>query len=290
MVRIGWLQDTHTKHDPTLPVPGAQQELIDAYNYLDTAKHVDTIVHGGDVCHPEDETADPHVRPRAYDRFFDLVEQTNDPTLLSHLVPGNHDTPLATFVEADDRCTLRRRVEFPGESVTMVLLNTHINSIVTGSPGSDSQGGVGTEYARVSRADVKWLDKQLADAGSNAKLVVPHASLTPLPECEYASVNGYRGEINDRSAYNIVMNHKYVHGTLSKHENVVVPVSHLYQFADEGSQVIDDVSYAWKRHYWKGSDNSFYTYGYIDIDGTGCTITTVDQSTRNETTILDTTF
>lgn len=296
-MQIGWIQDTHTHTDANANTSGAQQELVADYDYLVNNIGVSTIYHGGDVVHSDAPAEEgPHVSPSAYEQFFSLIEQTADPSALERLIPGNHDVPLSTFLAADERCVLRDRINYPNNNLTALFLNTQATGFVTGSAGRDGQGGVGTEVCRVPKADVGWLDSQLADANSqgNAVLVIPHAALHPLPSCPWSRAQGYNGQIDSGSLYNIVTNYRDVHGVLANHAsdglNIVVPVSHLYYFGGEGSQTIDGVHYIYKKHYWKGADDSIHTFAHIDMDGTGAIVTTVEHESRSTTTALDVTF
>ena len=295
-MHIGWMQDTHTHTDPNANPSGAQQAFVSDFDYLTNTVGVSTIYHGGDVCHADDRNTVPHVEPSAYDRFFDLVSQTTNPSALSRLVPGNHDVPLSTFLAADERCVLRDRIDYPDDNLTALFINTQATGFITGSAGIGGQGGVGTEVCRVASQDVEWIDQQLAEAGAknNSVLVIPHAALTPIPSAPYERVQGYKGQLNDDSLYNIVANHRAVHSTLANHAvsglDIVVPVSHLFQFDGSGSETIDGVHYVYKKHYWDGSDDSIYTFGHIQMDGAGATLTTVAHSDRTTTTVLDITF
>lgn len=289
MVRIGWIQDTHTQSDG---ISGAQEALISDYNYLVDEIGVDTIYHGGDVCHSDGKIEPPHVRAAAYERFFELVSQTTAPDALSRLVPGNHDVPLSTFVQADERCVLRDRIDYPDEKLTVLFLNTQAPGFVTGSASpTGGQGGVGTEVCRVPYRDVLWIEEQLADAeaAGHATLIVPHAALTFLPECPYHRVHAHKGAIDAATLYNVVTNHRRVHGVISEYSNVVVLVSHLFQFEGEGSQTIDGVHYVYKKHYWNAGD-PFETFCHLEMDGSGTTITSVEHSDRSSSVLLDVTF
>lgn len=291
-MRIGWVQDSHTTI-PGADSPGAQEELIEDYNYLATAKHADIIVHGGDCVHPTDEqrSTDPHTTPAYYERFWKLIDATDDPSLFEYAVPGNHDIPLATFVRSDERATLRKRVEYPEHKLSIFYINTHSPGIVTGSPGTNSQGGVGTEVARISYRDLRWLDAGLADAESkdHAQLVIGHASPyfldgSGIPDASSASSPPVMPQ---RSLYMVCSNYNAFHGVLSRYSKVVVPISHLYQFTSEGSKEIDGVHYVWKYHYTRKRE-IIETFAYIDIDESHARITTVDHETHDESIILET--
>lgn len=293
MMRIGWLQDSHTTV-PGAEEPGAQAELTADYDYLDHEKRVDIIVHGGDCVHPTDEqrSKDPHTTPSYYERFWSLIDATDTPELFEYAVPGNHDVPLATFLRSDDRATIRKRVDYPAHNVSVFYINTHMPGIVTGSPGTASQGGVGTEVPRVSYRDLQWLDAGLADAESkdHTQLVIGHASPYFLDDSgiKDASSAPSTSVMPQRSMYMVCSNYNAFHTVLSKYSKVVVPISHLYQFTSEGSQQIDGVHYVWKYHYTR-QRKSFETFAYIDVDGQRAIITTIDHDTRSESVILDTT-
>lgn len=292
-MRLGWIQDTHTHTNPNRADAGAQDELIDDFDYLTEVLGCETVYHGGDVCHADDNEDAPHVRPSAYERFFELLSRTQSPDALARLVPGNHDVPLSTFLAADERCVLRDRMDYPNANVSVICLNTQATGFVTGSPGRNgTQGGIGTDVCRVAHTDVRWLREQLMDADSmgHTKLVIPHAALHPLTKCPYDRVHGYNGSIDSDSVYNIVLNFQDVHDELAQYSDVVCPISHLYQFEGEGAQTIDGVEYVFKKHYWKASNDSFETFAFIDINGTGATVTTVKHSDRTATTVLDVTF
>lgn len=295
MVHIGWIQDTHTAGNGW----GAQQALVEDYDYLATTKGVEAIYHGGDVAHTDNPGSPPHVEPGAYDRFFELINQTADPSLLKRLVPGNHDVPLSTFLAADERCVLRDRLDYPSDNLTVLFLNTQATGFVTGSAGANDQGGVGTEVVRVPYRDVQWLDREIRDARAqgHAVLVMPHAALTPIPSAPYDRVTGYRGQLDGKSLYNIVTNHHDVHGVLASHAadgaNIVVPVSHLYQTAGEGNETIDGVHYVYKKHYVTNvtaANSDIHTFGEIRMDGSGADIWTWEHSNKTSTQILSVTF
>lgn len=291
-LRIGWLQDTHTTISGA-DRPGAQEELTADYNHLAGAKHADIIVHGGDCVHPTDEQRlkDPHTTPAYYERFWELIDAANDPSLFEYAVPGNHDIPLTTFVRSDERATLRQRVEYPNHKLSIFYINTHSPGIVTGSPGTNTQGGVGTEVARISYRDLQWLDAGLADAESkdHTQLVIGHASPYFLDDSGIPDASSVSSPavMPQTSMYMVCSNYNAFHGVLARYSKVVVPISHLYQFTSEGSQTIDGVHYVWKYHYTRNRE-TLETFAYIDIDGSHATITTIDHETREESVILDT--
>lgn len=296
-MRLGWIQDTHTHPDGTT---GAQEGLIDDYNYLANTLAVDDIYHGGDLVSPSrarrDET--PHVTAEYFDQFFSLIGRTDNPSLLKRCVPGNHDIPLSTFLAADETCVLRDRVDYPQDNLSVLCVNTHMTGIVTGSPGLGTQGSAGSDVARMAKADIDWMDRQLADIDSrgHSALIIPHTTFTSLPDCPWPRASGYNGHIDDPALYNIPTNHKDIERVLRRHAgnglNIVVPVSHLFYFGNEGSQTVDGVNYVFKKHYWGGlnNNNELFTFAYIDMDGSGAAVTTVDHSSHAETTVLDVTF
>jgi len=289
-MRVGWIQDTHTKADPTDSAPGAQQQLVDMIDDLG-AKGCDTIIHTGDLVHPELSRDIPHVTEDEFDRFWSLVDQSSYGDLLEYAVPGNHDIPLQTYLESDERAKLTERVDFDADGVTIILLNTQATGYTTGSSSAGgNQGGAATEIPRVALRDIEWMDEQLADSGSNAKLILPHAPTYFQETAEYGAVQSNNGTMGGGASYQITWNFNYIHETLKQYDKVVEPTSHVYDHTDEGSEQTDGVWYAWKLHTYDHPSDSVQTYAYIDIDSSGCTITTVDYSDGSENVILDTTF
>lgn len=290
MVKIGWMQDSHTRHDPNLGTPGAQQQLVDDYDYLVDTMGVDVVYFTGDLVLPPSNDQIPHVKPRAYEQFWHLISQTTDGgDTLQYCIPGNHDNPLQTFLDSDPRCVLEAFETFETDGVTVALVNTAETGYATGSAGTSDQGGVATEFQRVSKARLTRLDDELANAGSNAKLILPHAALTPLPNAAYTGVRGLNGELREQDMYNVVLNHRHAHGVLSKYNKTVVPVSHLYQWDGEGSQTVDGVDYCWKYHYYDDNNDTVSKIGYIEISDASVDVKTIAQD-RTETTLLSKTF
>lgn len=288
-MRIGWIQDTHTTADPNEPAPGAQQELVSMIDDLG-AKGCDTIVHTGDLVHPVASADIPHVTEDEFNRFWSLVDQSSYGDLVEYAVPGNHDIPLQTYLESDNRAKLTERIDFDSAGVTMILLNTQATGYTTGSNSPEGQGGASTEIPRVPLRDVEWMDEQLTDAGSNAKLIMPHAPTYFQENAAYNAVHSQNGTLGQGGSYQITWNYQYIHDTLKQYNKVVEPTSHVYDHSDEGSEQANGVWYAWKLHTYDHSTESMQTYAYIDIDSTGCTITTVNYSDGVENIILDTTF
>jgi len=224
----------------------------------------------------------------AYGRFWDTIlpGTTDAGDALKYAIPGNHDVPVQGFVKSDPRAVLRARVDYDTAGVTVLLLNTQANSMVTG--GTGERGGIGPCVPRAPRSDLEWLDNQLADAGSNAKLVLPHALLHPM---DNATIFNGNMDVDGAQTYEFIENWDYCHNSvLSNHSKVVVPQSHQYDQTSESSSTIDGVEYVRTQHYSNDSDPaSPDTYSYIDITDSSVTITSIAQDGTTSTN-LDKTF
>lgn len=284
MVRIGWLSDTHVHYDESAGM--TQAALAEQYDWL-LNNGCDWVFHAGDAVHSDTGSPD---RMDDYDTFWGAFDQTQDGgDSLRAVIPGNHEPPLATFLDSDPRATLRERYDNDTDDVSVIFLNTQGNSATYGTPGRRS--GPATEVPRVPYRDAEWLDEQLADANT-AKLVVPHASPYWLNDSNYGEVlsNG-NGTLRERCLYNVIQNYDKVHNQiLTSYNNVVVPVSHLYQFSGEGSATYGGVDYIWKNHSVEVQQQNYHTFCYIDINGTGAEVVSVDHGTKSTTTLLSTTF
>lgn len=244
----------------------------------------------GDLVHPPDSQKGnvPHVTPEAFDEFWSLVNNASNADTVKHALPGNHEPPLGTFLQSDERATLRQKIDLGDASV--YLMNTAASAAATGSPGQGStQGGIGPNTQWVPHGDIKWLDRQLSEDSNSAKFVAFHAAPYFMGD---ANLDAHSSDGNFRQGnfYDVCLNYQQIHNVLSSHSNVVAMCGHLYQFNYEGSYNVDGVDYVWKKHYYEEANDSVHTYAYIDIDSTGCTITTVEHSDGATNTILNTTF
>lgn len=66
------------------------------------------------------------------------------------------------------------------------------------------------------------------------------------------------------------MNHREVHSVLAdyaaKDVDIVVPISHLFQFSEKGVQAINGAQYIYKKHYWNSTTSlkcSLLTYSAL---------------------------
>lgn len=296
MVRLGWFQDAHIRPDRSSGVPA---ELAADFDWLvDNRNPEDCYFTGDMVIGAVPDEGVPHTGPEAYDTLWDVVDNdiTNSDKLRA-AVPGNHEVPIQTFLESDERATLRERIDYDDAGVSVFLVNTQANSFVTGAPGDSgtgNYGGTGVTNARMAYRDIKWLEEQMADAGDNAKLVLPHAATYGTAQGVLGNMNN--GYMRNNQEYWMCLNYEFIHETISQFNKVVVPFSHLFQFDTEGSDSHDGVTYAWKKHYFvpdgesaSGAEEAS-TFGQIDIDSTGCTITTIEHSDKTETPVVDVTF
>lgn len=282
--RFGWMQDMHFR-PPGAERTDAASIFQSDYNDLVTNKNVDEVFLTGDQVHPDGSGDVPHIPESAYNRLWDTIlgGTVDGGDAVSVALPGNHDIPIQTFVQSDPRATLRKRVDYPGDNLTVLFVNTQAASMVTGSRGN--KGGVGETRPRVPRADLEWIDRQLADAGSNAKLVVPHAPLYPTMDPPF------NGNVNVGNEYEYVSNWETCHEILSSYNKVVSLHSHYFNESSETSDRVDGVEYVRTIHYSNDTDPaSPESYGYVDIDGSGCTVTTENSSSGTVNTNLGITF
>lgn len=293
MVLLGWMQDMHIHEDSTHSSPGADDEFQTDYDKLVDTYTVDDVYLTGDLVHGRPKGRRPHTLKADYDRFLSLLDGTTDAGgSMRAMIPGNHEVPLQTFLESDDRAVLRKRIDYDTAGVTVLLVNTTATGYVTGNSGSGSDNtGVGVTVNRLPYADVQWLDDQLSDAGSNAKLILPHAATYTTPSGATKG-NGINGDLGPDSLYWVCTNYERIHSVISQYNKVVVPFSHLYQFGsgNETSATVDGVDYVSTQHYYDASADAATTFGRIDVDSSSCTITTEEHSDATEYTPLDVTF
>ncbi len=297
MVRLGWMQDSHINDEESSDTSGASYSMLyEDIDTLDSFYGVDDIYFTGDLVAPSKTGQVPHAKPSYFDEFWRLVDQANNPDLVRYATPGNHDVPLGVFLDSDPRCVLRKRIDYPDDGVSVFLVNTHAHGYVTGSPGqsADDQSNIGPDVPLVPYRDLKWLDEQMADAGSNAKIVLPHAEMVPHGS-GIGPDTGPHGRLQYLSTselnwYEVVRNFHLCEEILSKYNKVVVANSHTRP-GGQGSTTINGVDYAWKKHYWGFSDPpSVRTFGYFDVTSSGVTLKTVEHSDGTEYTLLDKTF
>lgn len=285
MTLLGWLSDTHIEADATSDDPGPTNQLPTDFNKL-VSMGVDDVYFNGDLVHPDESGEVPHVPQGAYDRFWSLIDGTSDPDKFRAANPGNHDIPVQRFLRSDDRAVLRGRWDYDDDGVSVFMINTQATGFASGSPGLRS--GIGETSPRCSRRDLDWLDRQLDDAGSNAKIIFAHALLNPkIIDAEF---NGLAEENN---TYEYVKNWGYAQSILEKHNKVVVPQGHVYTFdgaADEFSVTINGVDYLHTQHYYDEGNDSATTFGYIDVTDSSITATAEEHSDGTTYTLLDKTF
>lgn len=92
------------------------------------------------------------------------------------------------------------------------------------------------------------------------------------------------GQLREKNLYWMCLNYRRLHESFSSYP-IVVPFTHLHQFDSEDSYEYDDATYAWKDHYYRIFDDSVTTFGVIDADETGVTITTIDHATGDRTVV-----
>jgi len=290
MVNIGIIHDTHVRPNASDSPSGGGSQMIEDYDHQVQTKGAEDVYLLGDQVHPNTDGQVPHIDPAAYDRFWSLFGETADGgAAVNAAIPGNHDVPIQGHLEADDRAVLRKRVDYPDDGVTVLLMNTYANGLTTGGPAG-YQSGIGPNATRTPYADLKWLDDQLADAGDNAKLVLSHAPLSLLNTNLSPGTDGFNGEMLENDVYNVPMNWKLSRKILSKYDKTINLFGHVYQFANRGHDTINGVDYVYKYHYHDGSDDTVTTLPFVDIDSSSAKIVSIDHSDKSETTLIDKTF
>lgn len=296
MVKLGWMQDSHINDSGISDRSGVDGAITTDIDTLGNTYGVEDIYWTGDQVAPANSGSVPHVDDADFERFWNLVDNATYSDLVRYAIPGNHDTPIQNHLKSDDRAILRARVDYDSEGVTVLLVNTHANGYVSGSPGTT--GGTGQTTPNMPYRDLKWLDEQLEDAGNNAKLILPHAGLFAIDSGitfpTTVDTNPTRRVLKNKRGeyYEFVENFNQVHATIQKYDKVVVPVSHLFQqgSGSRGKETVDGVEYVHKNHYWNSNANDASTFGFIDISGSGATVKTVEHSDGTEYTLLDKAF
>jgi len=290
MVRVGWMQDTHIAADDSAGAGSTFQSNLDD---LFSTYGCEDWWHTGDAAHPPNQAVDnvPHLPdvPATYDNIFGYINGAGRYGELQALLPSHHDAPYQRVLDYDEKCKRRHSVAYE-DGVTVILLDTSGGSTVTGSPGADGdQGGSGVDYGYVPYNTLQWLDAELSDAASrgDAKVVLPHHLLYPPDGTGQGADGADNRGLSDQQSYWIVQNTVAVHDILSQYSKVVVPQSHWYQFASEGSRTVDGVTYAWKEHYHNVNLDTNHTYGYIDASSTHCDVVTVNQSGTTNTIVSE---
>lgn len=289
MVLLGWMSDMHVRPSESDTPSGATTEFQTDYNKLVTTYGTEDVYFTGDQVHPASQGEPPHVPKAAYDRFWSLVDGTDDSgDSVRSAIPGNHDIPIQGHLEADERAVLRARVDYPDDNVTVLMVNTQANSFVTGGRVDGDNNATGAAVPRMPYSDIRWMDEQLDDAGSNAKIILPHAVMYPTANSAFPEV----GYTSGGRVYHLIENWRAAHRVLSGYNKVVVPQSHIYSFGSgmEDSTTVDGVEYVRTQHYHRGSDDSVHTFGRIDVSGSSVTVTTEEHSDGTEYTNLDKTF
>jgi hypothetical protein len=281
MVTLGWMSDAHVNTDGgSAPGPGATltADMDDLFNN----KGVSHIYWNGDQVAADDPNREPHSIPAYYDEFWSLVDNSAQPSNVT-AIPGNHEAPIQTHVQSDDRAVLRFRDDYDADNVTVIGMNTAAPGFVTGGGGQ----GVGWTRGHVPRRDIKWLDDQLADAGTNAKVVFFHHQPQFLNnQVQYTDNRDY---IGNAESYWICQNYKAITDVLESYNKVVVPTGHIFQFQNDGSETVNGVDYLYKKHYYDTTSDTIYNYAYIDVTSTSATATVVAQD-GTETQIYTQTF
>ena len=293
MVRIGWLSDSHI--DPRESKWGAGELLTEDITALFEEYSIDFLFFNGDAV-TRGDTFDAvgegatyegdyyeHSTPEFYSRFWELVDQSGYGDRVA-VVPGNHDIPLQYFLESDDRAHLRYKRTYD-DGVTVLMVNTAGPGAVNGSVGS----GYGWSVGYVPYKDLQWLDRQLAKAGNDTKIVYfhHHAWLTPGDPLASAETD----TLTQDQGYFVCQNYNAIHNILSSYNKVICPQGHTPQFRAEGSSQVDGVEYLYKKHYYDAqSHNGVTTYAYLDTTSEQCTVTTIDHNSDQEKVILDKTF
>lgn len=278
MVRVGWLGDVHQSGPNSAP-PGPRERFSDDLAALVEEHGVADVFCTGDCAHPRDDDRGrvPHVTAEDIGAFWRYVDASGHGEQV-HAIPGNHDVPLRTFLDADDRALWRGRFSYDG--VTVLVVTTAVPGAATGSPGRpNEQGGVGVNTGRIAYADLVWLETQLERAGDDTKIVFPHHPTYVLGD-PGLDAHSPDGTLREEQLYDICRNYRAIHGVLSRFGKVVVPCSHIYQFDAEGGYTVDGVTYAWKTHYYEFTADRVWTYAYVEADADRVRIVTVDRDGR----------
>lgn len=278
MARIGWLCDSHI--DP-FNETGAGERLTEDVVSLFEDHGISDLYFNGDAVakgNPWNDDSYAHSVPEHYERFWELIDKSGygDRVIC---IPGNHDVPLQYFLDSDDRARLSHKASYDG--VTVLMVNTVAPGWVSGS----RQTGYGWTNGYVPYRQLRWLDEELEAAGNDMKIVYfhHHAWLTPDDPLASAPTDSQSVE----QLYWVCRNYRAIHQILSSYEKVICPQGHTAQFVAEGSSQVDGVEYLYKKHYYEVRDDGVTTYAYIDADENGCTVTTIDHNTKEETVILD---
>lgn len=293
MVKLGLISDTHFEEDSNNTNPGPITQFPTDFDDL-LSRGCTDIYHGGDLAARADQSARPHVIPECYDVFYDeVLPNCSDPSALRAVIPGNHDVPLPVFLEADDRHVLRKRIDYDSAGVSVFLLNTQATGYSTGGNPGSRNGAIGPSIPRIPYRDIRWLDEQLADAGDNAKLIIPHAAPYGVKGGNFGGTPAGNNNLSASKTYWTVENGRYFHEVVSQYSKVTVPYNHIYTFgaSDRGAETVDDVEYVQRQHYYHEDDDEAHDYALIDIDSTQVDI---DIYSHNDTGIvaepLDKTF
>jgi predicted MPP superfamily phosphohydrolase len=288
MVKIGWMQDAHIRPDGQ----GAQPETWTDFDYLTQTLGVDDVIMTGDMVRPRNAADIPHTNKTDHEHFWsEFYANVSNPDKLNCAIPGNHEIPIQGHLDADDKAVWKKHIEYSTDGVDVLAINTHASGLSTGSPGP--KGGPGVGSPRVSAADVEWLDTKLTESGSNAKLLLPHASLYPH------GANGTVGAgdkaagsdvaITGNDKYWVCQNYRQLQNIVTSYSKVVHCISHLFQ-TGEGYTTTNGVYNVYKDHYYDGgSGDVVHTFGLIDISSSGVTVKTIEQD-RTQNTLLDVTF
>jgi len=134
------------------------------------------------------------------------------------------------------------------------------------------------------------MDDQLSGAGSDAKLILPHAP-TYFTHSMMNNGTGFQNAMYEGDTYWVVQNYRFCHDVLQQYGKVVELAGHIYGGGsdEEGHHTVDGVDYCGKQHYMEeGGDVA--TYHVIDIDSSGVTITGYEHSSSTTHTVIDKTF
>jgi len=289
MITLGWLKDTHQPPHESSGYDGPQEQITQDIEAMFNEFGVDRWVHTGDPSHPigDHRGRVPHMGEGVYSAFWDYVEQSGHYDDLLGILPGNHDVPLQNFLESDNKTVLNQAVHFD-TGVSVLMINSVGGGTHTGSPShADEPGGYGVDYGYVPEYVLDWLDEQLDHAADNLKLVFPHHHLQFQSDSAVEHVHSPDDTLREENMYWVVLNHRRVHDRLARHDKVVVPQSHVFQFDWEGVRNKDGVRYLTSKHYYDlVNDEKRGTWGVIEAANEHVRVVTVDPEGA-ENTLLD---
>lgn len=291
MTTVAAFADAHNAEDESQgALSGLTSDIADAVETFG-AKHV--YMHGDMAAPSKSQRAEtPHYPPNAYDQeLWSYVDDSGHGEKVLAVTAGNHDVPIHGLIRSDDRGKYRYSRHYGGLSVICPPTSA---GTVTGGPGEPSNntpGGVGVNTNYVPYTDLKWLENELDAAGTNTKLILPHAGFA------FGTVNGSDlvstsddENIRPNNMYWICLNNREVRSRLEQYSKVVVIAGHIFDFDDEESFNRNGVEYVYKNHYYWPNQDRIYDYAVVNGTVSGVSVNLVDHGASTGSAILDKTW